>query len=192
MFRKVIKKLAGFAFGTPPSIASIGRNLYLVGAVLTLLACAGLFAEGIVVLMRGLFHSFTDACAPLEAHEGTKKLLHALELYFIAPLPFLIYWGACRLVSDVLPRKVAPNSETSARGPFAANISEESERNIEIVKRMMLTLIVGVYATDSLGKALTENGLTYQQAFSHGTIMLVLILLIWVLKPAHARKFKQV
>jgi hypothetical protein len=150
---------------------------YAAGAVATLFASILILCTALVRLYAGLWDYWVH---PTEA-DRLKYLMEPVELGFFAPLPFLIYIGVCMLIADMIPE--------NGRKWYSSKIKESSEHNLEIIKSMVIALIVGVFATDLLHRALRDEGLSYQTSLSHCSVIFVLSIFIWVIKPRRSSPF---
>lgn len=158
-------------------VDNAGRRLYKTGAVIVLVVSILIVAASVLLMLKALWLFFVAEIRHPEEHGSLAILLEPLELGFLAPLPYLIYNGACRMLADMFPHPYASS--------VFADIKEATERNLEISKGLIAALIIGVFATDLLRRGLSENGLSKDIALAHATVIIALTGFIWVVKPRH-------
>ena len=133
-----------------------------VSAWLSGLVMAALFLAGVFQLFRSVGYSFgildIGEEYPSDVVASIKTAIKGLELFFLAPLPFVVVAAVRR------------HFEATATDPLDPRVRDE----LVIVKTFTLTLLFALVASAITEVALSGEGLTYEFALSGSAFLLVL------------------
>lgn len=143
--------------------------LELLGAAASALVMFGCFAFGFVDVVKALF-------AGKEAAATSSILINAtlagLEMFFLAPLPFLAFFGMARLF-----RAVIRGNPTNLR----------SAQNLVVdVKRLITGLMIATVSTELIHRITSGTELTPMSVVSALGLVAVLSMYYWALGDKHA------
>lgn len=152
------------------SWSSILRAVLQLASLLAALAMVGLFAAGLLQLGKSLLYGLGlatfEGAYTSGAIASIKAALKGLELFFLAPLPYVVLRAIRRYA-----------------GHTDAELYEPKVRNeLVMAKTFSLTLLLALIASAVAEQALSVDGLTYEMALSGAAVILVLGLFILGLK----------
>jgi len=151
-------------------LESVVRAVLVAASLLALVAMAGLLLAGLVQLGLALGYGLGlrdwRVEFPNAAVACIKTALKGLELFFLAPLPYVVLRAIRR----------------HAESPRAELADPRVRDELVTVKTFSLTLILALVASALAERALTEDGLSYEPALSGAAVILVLGLFIIGLK----------
>jgi len=145
--------------------------LHFIAAAAGALVMVLLLATGLWEMMRGVavFWGMQkyDRAYPSAEAAALQMAAHGLEFLFLAPLGFLLVFGATRYVAA---RVAPPDVTVGERHEYM----EEARLDLLVVKAFTVSLFAAVVAAGIVGRALTPAGLSYESAVSGALVIVVL------------------
>jgi len=132
--------------------------LFAVGSVLACLLMICLFGIGFIFLFKGLLGFFERG--EISGPDVIVSVLHGLEFFFLAPLPFLVLLSLARFFRSFLNPNEVSNDESKC------------DHQLHRVKALVVNLMIASVATDLLGRSL--QGVTIETALGESLVMLLL------------------
>ena len=144
------------------SLDSLLRWTLRISAWLSGFVMAALFLAGLFQLAMAVGYAFGVLDIgdeyPSAVVAGIKTAIKGLELFFLAPLPYVVIAAIRR------------HFEAAANDPLETRVRDE----LVAVKTFSLTLLFALVASALTEEALSGDGLTYESALSGSAFLLVL------------------
>jgi hypothetical protein len=153
------------------SIVQIVKALELLGAVATSLAMFACFTFGVIKVGQGLEVATSGLFDHVIPSGPTllDPILAGLEMFFLAPLPFLAFRSITKLYQAIL--------NNSSADLDAAHVL------VVHVKRLITGLMIAVVATELIHRIITDKELAFNAITAMLGLIVALTLYYWASAP---------